>query len=117
MLCLGGTAVAQTPIGIAAATDSMRKHNLVLIEQRLASAQSTLALGKPYALSPFEFSAEAGQLNSVYRDYRLNFNQRLASPWMYRARKDLLGAWQQGNLQTNGSSGSQPPPRTAAIVL
>jgi cobalt-zinc-cadmium resistance protein CzcA len=99
LLCFGGTAVAQRPIGIAAATDSMRKHNLVLIEQRLASEQSTLALGKPYALSPFEFSAEAGQLNSVYRDYRLNFNQRLASPWMYKARKDLLAEWQQGNLR------------------
>ena len=99
LLCFGGTAVAQTPIGIDAATDSMRKHNLVLIEQRLASEQSTLALGKSYALSPFEFSAEAGQLNSVYRDYRLNFNQRLASPWMYKARKDLLAEWQQGNLR------------------
>ena len=83
-----GSLQAQQTLNLPAAIDSMQGNNLSLQLRQLENRQAELGRGSSLSLTPFEFSAEAGQLNSVYRDYRLNFNQRFSSPWLYQAKKE-----------------------------
>jgi heavy metal efflux system protein len=81
---------AQTTISLEAAIDTALKNNLLVKHDRLKAAQRQALIKSAAALPQTAFTAEAGQINSIYTDTKFGVAQSFNFPSVYNKQKQLL---------------------------
>jgi cobalt-zinc-cadmium resistance protein CzcA len=81
---------AQQKINLQAATDTALKNNLSVKNEKLKAQYQQLLVGTATAIAPANFTAEAGQINSIYTDTKFGISQTFALPAVYKKQKELL---------------------------
>lgn len=82
--------IGQQKITLNAAIDTALRNNLSVKNEKLKAQYQQLLVGTATAIAPTNFSAEAGQINSIYTDTRFGVSQTFALPSVYRKQKELL---------------------------
>ncbi|NDK55651.1 CusA/CzcA family heavy metal efflux RND transporter [Pontibacter fetidus] len=100
MLLLPTMAMAQQPITLEQAIVKARKQNPQLQNERLQTNALQKLQGTAWDIPHTTITGEYGQINSMYKDTRLNVSQSIKFPTVYARQKQLLKQeWQQGVLQ------------------
>lgn len=84
------TVDAQTKIGLQAAIDTALKNNLSLKNAQLQSAYQEKLTKTSNEIPATSVFAEAGQINSFYRDTKFGISQTINFPTVYARQKALL---------------------------
>lgn len=86
----GGSSKAQMPITLQAATDSAIHNNLLVKNEQLKAKYQQLLIPTGAVLPKMGFTAEAGQINSIYSDSKLGISQSFSLPKLYTSQKELM---------------------------
>ncbi len=85
-----GIIKAQTPITIQAAIDTALKNNMSVKNEKLKADYQQKLIASSASIQQTKFSAEAGQLNSMYTDTRLGISQTINFPKVYATQKNVF---------------------------
>ena len=81
---------AQQPISLKAAIDTALKNSTQIKNEILKTQYSNLLIQTAKTIAPASFTLEAGQINSVYFDTKINAQQVISLPKVYKSQKELL---------------------------
>lgn len=84
------SATAQTPITLAAATDTALKNNLTVKNEKLRAEYQQQLIKTNKILPPANLTGEFGQINSFYVDTKLGIAQSFSLPKVYADQRSLL---------------------------
>ncbi|MER2996702.1 CusA/CzcA family heavy metal efflux RND transporter [Pontibacter populi] len=99
LLLLPNLASAQQTITLEQAIDKAQKQNSQLQNERLQAGAAQKLQGTALDIPQTIVAGEYGQINSTYKDTRLNISQSLKFPTVYARQKQLLKQeWQQAVL-------------------
>lgn len=91
LFCVGINAVnAQTPINLKAAIDTALKNNLQVKNEQLKAQYQQMLIKTSATLPQTNFTAETGQINSIYNDTKFSIGQSFSFPTVYAKQKMLL---------------------------
>ncbi len=83
-------------ISLNAAIDTAVKNNLNLKSEKLKVAYQEALLKSGVNIQPTNFTAEYGQINSVFQDSRINIGQSIRFPSVYNNQKAILSeTWKE----------------------
>lgn len=90
-ICLSAfSAQSQSKIKLEAAIDTALKNNAFVKNEKLKAAYQEKLILSAASIPKTNFTAEAGQINSVYTDSRIGFSQSFSFPTVYSNQKKVL---------------------------
>ncbi|MBS1562824.1 MAG: CusA/CzcA family heavy metal efflux RND transporter [Bacteroidetes bacterium] len=102
LLLMAGSAGAQSPISLKAATDTALKNNLLVKNERLRAEYQQQLVKSAKTIPATSIIGEAGQINSFYTDSKIGIAQTFSLPKVYSSQKNLLDAeWKSAVLNVN----------------
>ncbi|MCK9402657.1 MAG: CusA/CzcA family heavy metal efflux RND transporter [Chitinophagaceae bacterium] len=90
-ICLSTfSAQSQNKIKLEAAIDTALKNNISVKNEKLKAVYQEKLILSAASIPKTNFTAEAGQINSIYTDSRVSFSQSFSFPTVYSNQKKVL---------------------------
>ncbi|MGV8879083.1 MAG: CusA/CzcA family heavy metal efflux RND transporter [Sphingobacteriaceae bacterium] len=101
-LLLAGTVKAQAPITLDKAIETALQNNQYLKSENLKSLYAKAIIKTSADIPQTNITADYGQVNSAYNDFRYGISQSIAFPTVYKRQKALFTEeWKQALLQAS----------------